>query len=159
MTRIPYQFFPCASKSLLSLLEMVIHLPKAHIFHAPSQKYYDVPYEFENDDVWKKMMEKSGESYPWRIQSSLRCTWMGVVFWVGVDTMTHVPTRTSLHWISFSYDLLDYPVWMTFGSSREESMSHMLWSISDAVEHFDQPSFKKEFLQRFYEEHGMDTPT
>ena len=52
---------------------------------------------------------------------------------------------------------MDQPVWITFGNSREEAASNMMWAISDSMENFNDTSRNwKEYLNEYYSQHGDD---
>lgn len=133
--------------------------PHYLVYHQPSGKNYKIPYWYEEYNSWKDFIFFARQKYPWTISSTIRCKWMDTLFWVGLDTTIRVPTSPKLHYLCFAYELMDHPVWITMGYSREEAISHMLWAISDTIKHFRKKGSAEEtrlFLKDFYSTHGIE---
>lgn len=130
-------------------------MPELKLHHPPSGKYFSLEYFYDDDGPWSTFVQFAKQKYPWWIESAFRIKWLDKTFWVGVDQTKRAPATKSLNWIAFTYELMDQPVWITFGNSREEAASNMMWAISDSVENFSDTSRNwKEYLNEYYSQHG-----
>jgi len=130
-------------------------MPTLKLFHPPSEKNFFLEYSYDDDGPWSTFVQVSKQKYPWWVESAIRTNWLGKTFWVGVDQTKRAPATAKLTWIAFGYSLMDHPVWVTFGNSREEAASNMMWAISDTVENFNDNSRNwKEYLNEYYSQHG-----
>lgn len=125
--------------------------------HSPSGKSFLLSYQYDDDGPWSTFVQVSKQRYPWWVESAVRMKWLDKTFWVGVDQTKRAPATNKLSWIGFAYDVMNHPVWVTFGNSREEAASNMMWAISDTVEHFSDTSRNwKEYLNEYYSQHGEE---
>lgn len=124
------------------------------VFHPPSKKMFSVPHWYEEYNSWDDFLFFSKQKYPWKLNSTIRCKWMDNFFWVGVDTTVRVPTPRTLQFIAFAYELMDQPVWITFGVTRTEAISNMLWAISDSQKMKKKKTSAE--LDEFYATHGTN---
>jgi hypothetical protein len=125
------------------------------VFHPPSKKMFSVPHWYEEYNSWDDFLFFSKQKYPWKLSSTIRCKWMDTFFWVGVDTTVRVPTPRTLHFVAFAYELMDQPVWITFGVTRTEAISNMLWAISDTQKMKKKKTSAE--LEEFYAAHGTNS--
>jgi len=115
---------------------------------------FSVPHWYEEYNSWDDFLFFSKQKYPWKLSSTIRCKWMDTFFWVGVDTTVRVPTPRTLHFVAFAYELMDQPVWITFGVTRTEAISNMLWAISDSQKMKKKKTSAE--LEEFYAAHGTN---